>query len=139
MSSELVAAEPIPFTTTRWRCPFCRRTASSKSRMNLHISRCWHNPAVHGCKTCKHFEAWHGDWGDECDAGVSLAGHGDQFDDDYVRPGPIVGCDKWELRNDDEGDEGDDAEPMAGPSVEPESSDSTESTDSTDKPAVPSA
>lgn len=101
--------DPIPFIVTRFRCPFCRRTRSSKKRTADHIGRCWSNPETRGCKTCEHYELVEtgehcfpgrpcncNDGYEGCAVGVSLAGHGTDGDDDYVRPGPIVGCDKWE-------------------------------------------
>lgn len=99
-------SEPIPFTVTRYRCPCCPRTGSSKARVREHIGRCWHNPDAKGCKTCKYYEP--GEPGGEvcfpgrpcncnqgeeesCAVGVSLSGN--DFD---IKPGPIVGCEKWE-------------------------------------------
>lgn len=105
---------PIPFVVTRFRCPFCPRTASSKKRTAEHIGRCWHNPQARSCKTCKHYEPAEpsGDYcfpgrpcncnegtDESCAIGVSLAGRGTEGDDDYVRPGLIVGCDKWEAKS----------------------------------------
>lgn len=48
-------AEPIPFTVTRYRCPSCSRTGSSKTRIADHMTRCWRDPANRGCKTCDAF------------------------------------------------------------------------------------
>lgn len=59
--------EPIPFTVTRYRCPTCPRTASSKARTREHMARCWSNPDNRGCKTCKHFEPYEAG---DCDSGV---------------------------------------------------------------------
>lgn len=110
-------AEPIPFTVTRYRCPTCPRTGSSKARIAEHHARCWTNPEARGCKTCKHFDGPVPEWGDACDLGVSLAGQKqcarcfgipDPFgfgcpdaanhdgDGREIKPGPIVGCDQWE-------------------------------------------
>lgn len=58
-------AEPIAFTTVRYRCPSCRRTHSTKSRARRHMDRCWYNPDAAGCFTCRHFVAREGDY---CDA-----------------------------------------------------------------------
>lgn len=50
---------PIPVRVTRYRCPHCPRTASSRARSVEHMARCWRNPEARGCKTCRHFEpAW---------------------------------------------------------------------------------
>lgn len=82
-------AEPIAFRTTRYRCPHCPRTGSSKARVRDHIGRCWSNPAARGCKTCTHYQEaseacgcepgcnWGGPEGgypERCAAGISLAG-----------------------------------------------------------------
>lgn len=109
---------PIAVKVTRYRCPHCARSASSSTRCRKHMARCWYNPDGKGCKTCTFFGV---DWefGDVCEAGVSLAGRpectncafgyvGDWDSGEVcpecngkpeeIRPGPIVGCDKWESR-----------------------------------------
>ena len=108
-----MSAEPIPFKTTRYRCPFCPRTAANVTRMREHIGRCWLNPAARSCKTCKHFEPYGPENADGCAVGVDLSGRpactncggpGDPWnpcerctgDGAEVKPGPIVGCEKWE-------------------------------------------
>jgi hypothetical protein len=116
--------EPIPFTVTRYRCPTCPRTGSSKARITEHMGRCWTNPGARGCKTCKHFEPYGPENADGCAQGVDLTGrracpgcggHGwcdisagaqvpcnsevtvGHIGDGYeVKPGPIVHCDLWE-------------------------------------------
>lgn len=101
--------EPIPFTAIRYRCPHCPRTRSKQVRIREHIPICWYNPEARGCKTCKNFFPADEDRCDApngcgacntapegCAVGVSLDGHGDEFDLDYVRPGPIIGCPRWE-------------------------------------------
>lgn len=116
--------ELIPVRVTRYRCPHCARSASSKQRCREHIRRCWRNPDAKGCKTCKHFdntyEDYGEDYGEDCAVGVDLSGrpecqrcHGVGYDPAAtwdsgekcreckgngaaVKPGPIVGCDKWE-------------------------------------------
>lgn len=112
--------EPIPFKTTRYRCPHCPRTGASKARITEHMGRCWLNPAARGCKTCKHFEPYGPEWGDACRLGVDLtgrpqcktcAGFGDVPGEDLgmtecpecagdgaeVKAGPITGCAEWEI------------------------------------------
>lgn len=111
--------QPIPFTVTRYRCPTCPRTGSSRARITEHIGRCWTNPDARGCKTCKHFEPHGPEWGDACAVDVDLSGrpeckackgYGSTFGDDLgvtecaecggdgaeIKPGPIVHCDRWE-------------------------------------------
>jgi hypothetical protein len=81
--------EPELITVKRYRCPFCRRSRSSRQATAEHIARCWLNPAVRSCKTCTSLEPG-GDacgcvpgcnWGspsgsipDSCDAGIDLSG-----------------------------------------------------------------
>ena len=103
--------EPIAIRVTRYRCPTCARSHSTKSRCREHIARCWFNPEARGCKTCRHFEF--GYEGEECAVGVSLAGRPEcdtclgLFEDceacggnwPAVKPGPIVHCDKWEAES----------------------------------------
>ena len=104
---------PIATVVTRWRCPFCPRSLSSKSRMVEHIGKCWRNPAVRGCKTCKHFEPYNMLADEEsCSAGVELSRNycttcgttvSDRHGDCPEHPaaeiqlaGPVVNCDLWE-------------------------------------------
>lgn len=51
-----MTAEPIAKTVTRYGCPFCRRTRSSKKATSEHIARCWRNPEVRACLTCENFD-----------------------------------------------------------------------------------
>jgi hypothetical protein len=99
-----VIAEAVPesITVTRWRCPFCHRSRSSKRATAEHIERCWLNPAVRSCKTCANREPG-GDacgcepgcnWGsppggipDSCTAGVDRS-------DGEIK----TGCPLWALR-----------------------------------------
>lgn len=41
-----------PFTVTRFRCPTCRKTGSSRSKMQAHADTCIHNPNTKACATC---------------------------------------------------------------------------------------
>jgi hypothetical protein len=115
---------PIPVRVLRHACPHCRRTHSRPGRAREHMARCWHNPDAKGCKTCKHFETYGGEYGDHCGIGVSLkgrpackpcGGRGETFDlgdlgasECYecggdgaeIKAGPIVGCDRWEASDD---------------------------------------
>lgn len=124
-----MSAQPIPVRVLRHACPHCGRTHSRPVRAREHMARCWQNPEVRGCKTCKHFEPYGPEWDDECTAGVDLSGHpacggcgganwvptGEIFRPRFatggpvlaqcrecggngreVKPGPIVGCSKWE-------------------------------------------
>lgn len=108
--------EPIPFRVTRYRCPTCPRTGSSKARITEHIGRCWTSPEARGCKTCKHLRV-DIDHGEACIAGIDLSGQkpcptcfglndpwsGPCADPAHVgngieiKPGPIVHCHLWEI------------------------------------------
>lgn len=46
---------PIAVKVTRWRCPHCARSHSTRARCTDHIGRCWQNPGARGCKTCAHY------------------------------------------------------------------------------------
>lgn len=46
---------PIVVRAVRHQCPYCRRTWAKRAAAVAHIARCWHNPAVRGCKTCANF------------------------------------------------------------------------------------
>lgn len=87
MTAALSTSSPVAVRVTRYQCPPCGRTHSSKRRAVEHMGRCWQNPAARGCKTCKNFEPGHDacgcesgcNWGgnpvtESCAAGVSLAG-----------------------------------------------------------------
>lgn len=86
-------SQPIPFTVTRYKCPHCTRTRSSKRVIVEHIGRCWENPEARSCKTCVHHApATHVD----TDYGpVALDNEfcrrGVQLDD-----GLPINCPKWE-------------------------------------------
>lgn len=88
---------PEPITVKRWRCPFCRRSRSSRKATAEHIGRCWLNPANRTCKTCANYEYAAGggcdglgphfgcnDSSEECTAGVDLPADG-----------PVTGCPLW--------------------------------------------
>jgi len=110
---------PIAVQVTRYRCPFCPRSLSSKTRMVEHIGKCWNNPAARGCKTCRHFmpDESEPDVGyvepEQCAADVGLSGgcavcglppepgqhhcpDPNHWLAEMTMPGPIIGCDLWE-------------------------------------------
>nr|WP_221374338.1 hypothetical protein [Actinoplanes polyasparticus] len=75
-----MTAELRVIQVTRYGCPCCPRTESSRKRALEHVDRCWANPDNRGCKTCEHFEQDPGEpdvgltGGEWCELGVSLAG-----------------------------------------------------------------
>lgn len=81
-STPATGPAPIPVRVTRYRCPCCGRSHSSRRSAVDHIGRCWRNPAARGCKTCRHFDAGTSDEPEvgypgspeSCAAGVSLDG-----------------------------------------------------------------
>jgi hypothetical protein len=106
---------PIPLAVTRWKCPHCSRSRAAKKATAEHIGRCWYNPAVRGCKTCKYFEPYipYGDEPEGCGAGIDLnatsckvCGFDVRLDDERTCPehpdaetivaGPIIHCELWE-------------------------------------------
>lgn len=108
---------PIPVRVTRYRCPHCARSHSTRTRCVQHIGRCWRNPDARGCKTCIHFGVDITGYGEDCVAGVNLQGKPacdacqgvgwDPLSDANkrptcggegraVKPGPIVGCPLWQ-------------------------------------------
>jgi hypothetical protein len=118
-------SDPIPVKITRYRCPFCTRSASRPARAREHIARCWYNPQARGCKTCRNYsrpydgEEFGGGGEEFCDAGISLTGrpacglchgYGQVFGEELgasecpecggdaaeIKPGPIVHCSEWQ-------------------------------------------
>lgn len=90
-----MTAEPVALRVTRWKCPFCTRARASKAATVEHIGRCWSNPEVRSCKTCRHYEVTGGFCdGDPmcncppaeeiCHAGIRLTGDVE------------VGCPAWQ-------------------------------------------
>jgi len=78
-----------PFTVTRYRCPFCRRSWQSKKRAEGHAAVCWFN---HGCKTCRHADAYAGVWVHDCELGENLC----TDPEDPQRPVLRSQCPLWE-------------------------------------------
>jgi endogenous inhibitor of DNA gyrase (YacG/DUF329 family) len=70
----------IRLKVVRYQCPHCRRTHSKKQAAELHIARCWYNPAARACKTCVHFTPEdpdgpypeHPGWREQCEQGRKL-------------------------------------------------------------------
>lgn len=51
-----MSAEPVAIKVTRYRCPTCRRSWSSKKRTAEHAAMCAHAPENRACLTCEHFD-----------------------------------------------------------------------------------
>lgn len=83
--SDVVLAERID--AIRWRCPFCHKSWSKQRTAYEHIKRCWLNPAIRSCSTCKHNLGF-GPWS-ECDLGIVKPV------DDRDVPKPAVDCPSW--------------------------------------------
>ena len=97
-------AEPIEYTTKRYRCPHCPRSLAKRSAMVVHIDRCWYNPAARSCKTCRHLEPpdccgepqAYGCYTPMCPTeptcvrGVELPAAGEP------NAGVVIGCAEWE-------------------------------------------
>ena len=49
-----MTAVAIAVRVTRFRCPFCRKSWSSKAAANAHVPTCWMDPGNRACKTCEH-------------------------------------------------------------------------------------
>ena len=98
MTDSRLLPAPEPFTTIRWRCPYCPRTYSNKYRAQRHIARCWHNPAARSCKTCAHYQPGYSEpevgWvePESCEAGVDLT---TAAEDNQGRPTLPVDCPLW--------------------------------------------
>jgi hypothetical protein len=45
---------PDPIPVKRYACAYCRRIYARKSATFNHQLKCWSNPSMKTCKTCKH-------------------------------------------------------------------------------------
>lgn len=88
-------SQPIVFTTTRFKCPYCPHSRANRKPVVEHIARCWHNPDNRGCKTCEHYSEGDNGCGapgcgpscaspESCDVGVDFT------------DGPRIHCEQWE-------------------------------------------
>lgn len=85
-------SEPKVITVQRYVCRFCNRGHSTRKAAELHIARCWKNPAVRGCKTCAFF------WVDRDEDGVGLRGtERCTVLDVGLSAGLRTGCPEWEV------------------------------------------
>lgn len=52
-----MSAQPIAYTVQRYKCPHCGGFPRSRRTLVVeHMARCWKNPAVKACPTCRHFD-----------------------------------------------------------------------------------
>ena len=85
---------------TRWRCPSCRKSWSSKATAEEHAVRCWLDPANRACKTCKHHHPGdHWTWEEPpapecCVVGVDMCV--DRYGEPTELPVVQAGCPMWE-------------------------------------------
>lgn len=96
-----MVAEPVPFLTTRYQCPFCLRARSTKRAAAEHITRCWYNPAAQSCKTCANYD--HEPDGEPCDPSSTGTCHCNDGHEDCeagvdLSDGLKTGCPLWSLR-----------------------------------------
>lgn len=99
--ARLASVVTFPLVVTRHQCPHCRRTWAKQNAAAAHVARCWLNPAVRTCKTCRHFQPYEpgGCWGDpqcncpdtpeSCAAGI------------WLENGIAIDCPLWQLASDE--------------------------------------
>lgn len=101
------AAEPVALQVVRFLCPFCRRGHGKKSAAVDHIGRCWWNPGIRGCKTCRFYQAAYtapaSSW---CEPGRQCSCN-DSEESCWHENGPelsepIAGCPLWRDRDEEE-------------------------------------
>ena len=96
--------EPEPVTVRRWRCPFCRRSRSSKKLTAEHITRCWKNPLNRACKSCANYRYYPGAGvPDPCIPGRPCNCEQDEMTCEAgieIEPAnfPVTDCPLWKLR-----------------------------------------
>jgi hypothetical protein len=94
-------AEPVALLVTRWKCPFCQRSRSTRKAATEHIARCWYNPAARSCKTCALYErVSDGEWCDPsrpCDCNQGYEACGADVDLSVYGSSLPVGCPFWQL------------------------------------------
>jgi hypothetical protein len=88
-----LTAQPVQYSVTRFKCPFCGRSRSTRPPIVEHIARCWKNPDAHACLTCQHFERQ----APEPEVGFyGMEWCGAQ--DAELIQGVVTGCPLWALR-----------------------------------------
>lgn len=50
---------------TRFQCDFCDKHYSAKASAKKHEKKCFYNPEMKACATCRHLEKWEETVGDE--------------------------------------------------------------------------
>jgi hypothetical protein len=84
--------EPIPYVTTRYRCPHCTRTSRSARALRPHIAVCVSDPASKACATCWRLED------DECVIGLKTKTYEASWPDGADRLVSVRHCPQWIAR-----------------------------------------
>jgi hypothetical protein len=84
--------EPKVITVERFVCRHCNRGHSKRKAAVEHIARCFKNPALRGCKTCRFLDH------DLSEPEVGYVGVGDVCNIHAIdlSAGLRTGCPKWE-------------------------------------------
>lgn len=87
------------YTTTRFRCPTCRKSWAKRSAAEKH--RCWHDPANRACRTCAHFApaTKASSWPHHEDSGEPAGCAVDAVALDSQAVGFVLDCQMWEGKN----------------------------------------
>jgi hypothetical protein len=89
---------PIPFKVTEYGCAFKCGHKHSKNidGMAKHEARCWYNPEVRACKTCKHYDRYidSDDYTSWFAEGCNVV---DEFNNEDFKI--HTNCEHWEAKN----------------------------------------
>ena len=99
-----IGAEPVRLQAVRFKCPYCPKSWSKRGPAAEHISRCWLNPGIRGCKTCIHhqpaYTAPAASWcepGRQCSCN-DMDEHCSHEDGPETLAEPIAACPLWKSR-----------------------------------------
>jgi hypothetical protein len=62
----------IPVKVTRYKCPFCSKSRSSRKAAQTHVDSCWMDRVNHACKTCDNFRPIEPEQAEHCAAGIDI-------------------------------------------------------------------
>lgn len=88
MSANKPGPGPIRKVIVRWACPFCPRESADKHVLDVHVPRCWLNPAAKTCMTCVNRIRPNGESPAACALGLPVPDG----------PKPVVNCPSWAKR-----------------------------------------